>query len=65
MSGDLLEFKLHSLRSSRATDAAEVSGGDIFYVQAITRHRELKNLQQYVQPVQMEQKIKKYEGKKV
>lgn len=64
LSGDLLEFKIHSLRSSRATDAAEASGGDIFYVQAITRHRELKNLQQYVQPVQMEQKIRKYEGVK-
>lgn len=60
--GSMIDFKIHSLRTSRATDSAEVSGGDIFYVQAITRHRELKNLQQYVQPVQMEKKIKKYEG---
>jgi hypothetical protein len=63
--GGMIDFKLHSLRTSRATDSAEASGGDIFYVQAITRHRELKNLQQYVQPVQMEKKIKQYEGDKL
>jgi len=63
--GNLVEFKLHSLRSSRATDAAEASGGDIFYVQAITRHRDVRNLQQYVQPVHMKQDIRKYEGAKV
>jgi len=53
-------FKLHSLRSSRATDAAESSKGDIFYVQGVTRHRDLKNLEQYVKPVKMEQKVEDY-----
>jgi hypothetical protein len=60
--GNLIQFKLHSLRSSRATDASEASGGDVFYVQAITRHRDVRNLQQYVQPVHMKRDIKKYEG---
>jgi integrase len=55
-------FRLHSLRSSRATDAAELSHGDIFYVQGITRHRDIRNLQQYVQPVHMKEKARQYEG---
>ena len=53
-------FKLHSLRTSRATNAAEQSKGDIFYVQGVTRNRDLKNLEQYVKPVQMEKKVEEY-----
>ena len=53
-------FRVHSLRVSRATSAADESGGDIFYVQGVTRHRDLKNLEQYVKPVRMEEKVEKY-----
>jgi hypothetical protein len=53
-------FKLHSLRVSRATDAAESSKGDIFFVQGVTRHRDIKNLEQYVKPVQIEKKVEDY-----
>jgi hypothetical protein len=55
-------FVLHSLRTSRATDSAEISKGDVFYVKGVTRHRSIKNLEQYVQKVNMEKKTREYEG---
>jgi hypothetical protein len=56
------DFVLHSLRTSRATDAAEKSAGNIFYVKSITRHRSIKNLEQYVQSINLERDVRKFEG---
>jgi len=56
------DFVLHSLRTSRATDAASKSKGNIFYVKSITRHRSIKNLEQYVQTINLENDVRQYEG---
>jgi len=56
------DFVLHSLRTSRATDASYKSKGNIFYVKSITRHRSIKNLEQYVQAINLEKDVRQYEG---
>lgn len=52
--------KVHSLRKTMATHAANISGGNIFFVKGVTRHRKLETLNEYVAPVQLKNQFEKY-----
>lgn len=52
--------KVHSLRKSMATYAAVISGGDVFFVKGVTRHRKLETLTEYVAPVKLEKQFRSY-----
>ena len=54
-------FKIHSLRVSRATQAGDASG-DPFYVQSITGHVSIEQASQYTKSRNFKDKFQKYEG---
>ena len=54
--------KVHSLRKTMATYAAIISGGNIFFVKGVTRHRKLETLNEYVAPIQLQKQFEEYLG---
>lgn len=52
--------KIHSLRKTMATHAAEISKGNIFFVKSVTRHRTIGVLSEYVEPVLFKEQFEKY-----